>query len=77
MKGKAAQATGWSALRRKLIEEGSGGTLRQRARKFLIFDVRSALYMRLFGSACVIIALGESRVAVLAYAYFCSIPDKY
>lgn len=77
MKGKAAQATGWSALRRKLIEEGSGGTLRQRARKFLIFDARSALYMRLFGSACVIIALGESRVAVLAYAYFRSIPDKY
>lgn len=61
MKGKAAQATGWSALRRKLIEEGPGGTFRQRARRFLIFDARSALYLRLFGCGCVITALGESR----------------
>ena len=64
MKGKAAQASGWSALRRKLIKEGPGGTLRQRTRRFLIFDARSALYLRLFGCACVIIALGESRASL-------------
>jgi len=60
MKGKAAQATGWSALRRKMVKEGPGGTFRQRTRRFLIFDARSALYLRLFGCACTVIALGES-----------------
>jgi hypothetical protein len=62
MKGKAAQATGWSALRRKMVKEGPGGTFRQRTRRFLIFDARSALYLRLFGCACTVIALGKPKL---------------
>lgn len=58
--------TPWSHLRRTFVENGPGGTLRQRLRRFLIFDVRSTLALRMLGCACCLVALA---MAVENYKY--------
>jgi hypothetical protein len=70
IKGKAAQASGWSSLRRKMVKEGPEGTFRQKLAKKLMFDARSTLILRLFGCTCTIVAMGESfHATLLHFAY--------
>lgn len=52
------EESAWSALRKKTVKEGIQGRWTTRWRTYLIFDARSAIYLRLFALACTTVALG-------------------
>lgn len=58
--------TAWSTLRKKTVKEGFQGKWTTRWRKYLIFDARSAIYLRLFAMASTTIALGELMIYGIA-----------